>query len=564
MEKKGIIYLLIALVSVVYGQDTASYNHAYDDVSIYSSANKIFLGNFGQAHVDVLSPFADNQTYTPTIFRSTSDSLIYTDMYVAIGQPTGGLAKIEHHQPLSKRVMLNLGYFRSSFNGFYNRQLANVADFTSSLSFSSKDEKYEGQLFTRFYSRNNQLNGGIVDSNFNRFYNANNLEIGYPIQLNNATLQDREQIVDYTHQYHLKNDSFSSLSIKQTFNYFANKYRYVDVEDEFYQNYFYDTTMTNDSMKTEFLTHNLVVEAGLNQTKIYGGISNSYADYKANGAFIPSMIHSFLVGGNHTKNNFSVSLNGSYTFLGFLSGNYLFDVKTEYSHPKWLINSFKASALLQERTPDLWYYYYNSNHYQWDLGLTNETKQSLSVSVESTEKLKLKLGANVANTANTVFFDSAFIPKQTGIQWYQVYLTKKFEFTRWLGLESMVAYQNVQSNEPIELPNLYTNNRIYFQGRLLKKVLRFKVGIDVLYYSSYYGKGYNPSLDHFFVQNERLVGGYPFIDGFAEGYIKHNIAFFVKVQHANYGLLGTEYLAAPTYRQQDRIIQLGVKWRLYN
>lgn len=564
MEKKGILFILIFLVSFAYGQDTVSNDHVYDQVSIYQEANKIYLGNFGQAHVDVLSPFEDNKTYTPKIFHKGSDSLIYTDLYAAVGQATTGLAKVEHHQPLGRRVYLNVGYFRSSFTGLYNRQLANVSDFYGDISFRSKNDRYHGQFSTRFYSRNNQLNGGILDSNFNRYYEANNLEIGYPIELANATSQDREQILDYTHQFYFKKDSFGSFSIKQKFNYFANKYRYVDVEDEYYQNYFFDTTSSNDSMKTEFLTHDLVLEGGSNLLKAYGGISNSYADYKANGAFIPSMIHSALVGLSHKSNRLEASLDGSYTFSGFLAGNYLGTFKGSYKIPGKWFDAIDMSVSYQEKTPDLWYFVYNSNHYAWDVNLENETKQMAYVELRGSDQLRMKLGANVANTTNTIYFDSAFIPKQTGLQWLQVYLSKEFRFFKWLGLNSQVVYQNVTSNQPIELPNLYTTNRLYVQWRMFKKVLRVKMGADLLYYSSYYGKGYNPSLDHFYLQNERLIGGYPFIDGFVEGYIKNNVGFFVKVQHANYGLLGTEYLAAPNYRQQDRIIQFGVKWRLYN
>ena len=89
------------------------------------------------------------------------------------------------------------------------------------------------------------------------------------------------------------------------------------------------------------------------------------------------------------------------------------------------------------------------------------------------------------------------------------------------------------------------------------------IGLDVKYFSSFDAMDYNPVSNQFFLSNERSTGNYPVADIFINGKIQ-SVRFFIKVSHANEGLLGYNYYGALHYPIKDRSFQFGINWSFLN
>ena len=88
------------------------------------------------------------------------------------------------------------------------------------------------------------------------------------------------------------------------------------------------------------------------------------------------------------------------------------------------------------------------------------------------------------------------------------------------------------------------------------------MGLDVSFFTSYYANAYMPALGLYYLQNEKKIGNYPFIDFFFNMKIKRARIFF-KTEHVNSGFMGAYYLA-PHIPAPDRCIKLGINWAFYD
>ncbi len=543
--------------------DSTSLN-PFSDISIYKNVFDVHLSNVGQAKYSLLSPFNDNSRNLLTLLPSTGKTPFYTDVFFLTGTGREGVIEVSHHQPLSKTLYTNLNYVRSSNEGLYFNQKASVANFRGDLNFNGEKGRYGFKAKADFYTRKNELNGGVNDSVFKALYDSNASQALFPTLLD-ADLEKKYGEVDVTHFYNFSKDSLKDsqyFRISQSLNYYRERFDYVDGNTDFYSTSNIDTNGSNDSLKLIFLTHTLKASLERESYSVYAGLLSSYADYKADTVFIYSTIHSGLLGGKYKHNKLSIKSDNSYTFYGFLSGNFFTDNSFLYRDSSLLINDININLLARETTPMFYHSAYYSNRNNWDVPLNNERAFRLKVNANSF-KYKTQISALIENRSSFLYFDSVFSPKQTTINFFQLGLKKQVNINSWLTWTPQLFYQSVSSTVGIELPQFIIHQRLYAEGNLFKKVIKFRAGIDVLYYTDYNLKNYNPSFDSFSVQDKIKGGNYPFIDVFAEFYLKSYLAFFVKSEHVTNGLHGPNYLAAVNYRQVDRTIKLGLKWRLF-
>jgi len=55
---------------------------------------------------------------------------------------------------------------------------------------------------------------------------------------------------------------------------------------------------------------------------------------------------------------------------------------------------------------------------------------------------------------------------------------------------------------------------------MFRKVVEVQLGIDVTYYTSYYGDAYMPALGQFICKTKKELGNYPYVDFFFSMKIK--------------------------------------------
>ena len=135
---------------------------------------------------------------------------------------------------------------------------------------------------------------------------------------------------------------------------------------------------------------------------------------------------------------------------------------------------------------------------------------------------------------------------------------------RWKNfyLDNQLIYQNT-SNEVLPIPTFTINESVYFQNYMFSKVILFRVGFDIYYFSGFNGLAYMPAIGEFHLQDQQIIGNYPFIDLFFTFTLKRAF-FFVKMEHVNKGMAGNNFYNIPGYPVPPRAFKWGLKWTLYD
>ena len=117
---------------------------------------------------------------------------------------------------------------------------------------------------------------------------------------------------------------------------------------------------------------------------------------------------------------------------------------------------------------------------------------------------------------------------------------------------------------PVPTINVFTNLYLKFK---IAKVLAVEFGADGYWFSKYYAPDYCPQLSQFAIQqtaDSRVkIGGYPFIDVYANMHLKHT-RFFVMMSHVNGGSGNMQYFLAPHYPANGRVLRFGLSWNFFN
>jgi hypothetical protein len=138
------------------------------------------------------------------------------------------------------------------------------------------------------------------------------------------------------------------------------------------------------------------------------------------------------------------------------------------------------------------------------------------------------------------------------------------EFKWWkLALDNTVLYQKVDQNDAIlNVPQIVTRNSLYFTNYYFKKALYLQTGFIFNYFTKFYINDYNPVTAEAFVQNTKKVGDFPMIDFFVNARIRQT-RIFLKAEHFNSRMTGSDFYTAPNYPYRDFMIRFGVVWNFF-
>ena len=591
--KRIITLVLIFSSSVLFGQVTDTSRSIFENSSVYRNYQEVYLSNLGQAKYHLISPFQSNNHDFMDLFPDSSNSPTFTDVFYVSGSGRENYVNVNHTQRLGKTLFGKARILKTSSEGIYLGTEAELSNFELGLKYSPTNKPYSFEADFKNFKRYSNLNGGVSDSSFFSLLDSSNgnLKTTFPNQFN-STLNSSNSLdlkildVNFNHAYKFtssKIDSNSFLQIRQKLAYHRNQ-RNTNLinSSDFFANYYEDSVTTTDSLRLERVSHRVQLELISGHSLFSFGFGQNYFEYASLAPFTVHLENLFY--GEFLFNKDSIQFRSYGEFLmsdgGYESFEFRNEIAMKFSE-NFIFNSFQGKANILTDLPELYYNRYNSNHVRWNL--TNKTNfiTQLWVKVENTNK-KYGASLNYETQNNAVFFDENAQPIQTKISYLALSLNKDFEFTKWFFLSTNVHIQDVLTTENIEVPNLLIHNSLYFKGRLIRKVLRFKAGFNVLYYSKFTPRNYNPALDEFTIQSTTKVGNYPIIDVFSEFYIKQNFSFFVSVTHVNSNVFtgfnlnsinsnwnvsedfGKNYLAISQYPIQDRAFKFGIKWRLFD
>jgi len=128
-------------------------------------------------------------------------------------------------------------------------------------------------------------------------------------------------------------------------------------------------------------------------------------------------------------------------------------------------------------------------------------------------------------------------------------------------------YGQYSTNESIiPLPAFAGFQSTYLETWVVKNVLNMQLGWNVMFNTKYYAYAYMPATGMFYLQDEKLIGNYPFFDFFMNFQI-NRARVFVKTDGLNTvfnDFIGKRNYLAHRYPTNDYRIKFGVSWTFYD
>jgi hypothetical protein len=151
----------------------------------------------------------------------------------------------------------------------------------------------------------------------------------------------------------------------------------------------------------------------------------------------------------------------------------------------------------------------------------------------------------------------------------KMFTLKKYRSGAALRLYSEVHLQKTAGSPPLNLPFIFTRNRIGFEGVFARNMI-YSTGLEIRYHTPYKADNYSPFANQFFYQTSTTVSNRPEINFYGHFRIKSFNAFVraenLNTLQGNNGQFGfsKNSLSAPNYPYPDLFIHVGIWWRFVN
>jgi hypothetical protein len=573
-----------------------------------NSINNSFLGNMGSAVQSNLffvpnpkTDFIFIQTFTPYVFQSSAATyykvqMPFTKFGVNAGPGDEQDIDVLHTQNINKYFNAFIHFKSYTSEGQYINQENRNSTGIFGISYTQgRFATHANYVFSKISS---EENGGIVDNAF-----ILDTTLSSPSDINTRLtdgtnyMKDRQLFIDQKIGFFKTNVSDSAqrgaywFSLQYNYQMHKTNRIYEDTDDSYTdydlqsQNLYkhtYNGTTTFDSSffqsKTQFLRINLEENPkSYPFVGAYFGIgqqANNYYFFNKDTLFSYTQSaqksSQYLEGGLYRLKGkkFSFSANYTYFFHGYRQNDFALDgfISQRFGKQKKEV-VLKAEAGQYRNTPDYLLQKYYSNHYRWNNNFDAEYRSDLKFSVEL-PGLHTKMGSRFALLKNYIYLDTDALPQQydQAFTVLDVFADNQFNFWKF-GTITRLNYQKTSNDRVLPLPEFSGYFALYFAPNVYFKDthghMKFQLGADVSYWTKYYGQAYSPALAMFHNQNYQQIGDYPFIGAFWNVEIKR-MRFYIRYEHANYGLMGKNYFLAPNYPSNPSTLRYGLVWTFYN
>ena len=141
-------------------------------------------------------------------------------------------------------------------------------------------------------------------------------------------------------------------------------------------------------------------------------------------------------------------------------------------------------------------------------------------------------------------------------------ITDEFRYKTW-GFDAQLVYNMNSNKDLIRVPDFMARVSIYPTLSLFKNAAILQPGVDIFYNTAYYASAYMPALRMFYLQDEKKIGNYAYIDVFVNLMVKR-FRIFAKYQHINALWSQNRYYMVPHYPSQGGAFKFGLSWSFYD
>ncbi|MBN1926917.1 MAG: hypothetical protein JW798_13885, partial [Prolixibacteraceae bacterium] len=206
--------------------------------------------------------------------------------------------------------------------------------------------------------------------------------------------------------------------------------------------------------------------------------------------------------------------------------------------------------------------HWQSNHFKWENRFRKQHEVIIKGKI-SYPRFKLQTGVNYALLANYIYFNKFAVPDQYDKEFsvFSFWINKDFHLGPFCWSNKFV-WQEVSDNTAMHLPPLNVYSSVSFSG-VLFKVMKYQLGAEIYYNSPYYAESYQPATTSFYLQDEKIIGGFPYVNVFLNAKLKRTSAF-VLYQHANSWISDGKYFSSVGYPLNPASLRFGFKWTFYD
>lgn len=587
-------------------------------------ATNIYLGNIGNASRSLLfSPnFSagfdpgfhafDVYKYKLEKVRFFNTTRPYSEINYHLGSRVEQIIELMHTQNLKPNWNASFQYRLINSPGYFKSQKTNHNNYLLTSWFQSVNKRYNNYVALVGNKMQSAENGGIQDTadflnnpDFkDRFNIYTKLGGDDPFSSNFFTtrINTGNKYSEFTalirQQYDLgKKDSivtdstvvplfYPRLRFEHTFHLDKYSYTFQDYlgDSVYYQTYYdtslkklIDTFIVKDSWKilsNDFSIYQFPDAKNLQQFIKLGillqNISGEFATGKK--SFVNTVGHAEYR--NKTRNQqWDIEANGKLYFTGLNKGDYQAHISLQRLLGK-NIGSFQVGFENTSRTPS---FIFDSRSSFYFLKTTKDFKKENNTHLFASYFLpsfKFRLTGHYYLATNYTYIKNYFQLEQetTLFNLLQIAVEKTIKIGKKWNWHAEVYFQQAVGDAPVNVPVIYTRNRLAYEGNLGFKNLDIAMGLEMRYRTPYKADGYSPVQGQFYYQDSITIKNpLPDIAAYVHFRIRpfkafvrvENLNTARKIDNGGFGFTNNN-LIAPNYAMPGLQFRLGVYWSFVN
>lgn len=258
-----------------------------------------------------------------------------------------------------------------------------------------------------------------------------------------------------------------------------------------------------------------------------------------------------------------IRLNGRYTIGDFNNTGFVLQglANQHYRDKKGRSGDISFSFLTTSQQAGYFYGHFNSNYFRWDTSFSNQIMQLATFSLRYQG---LTARVEYQFISDYVYLNQQALPSQYkgSINLIRAELNEEFRWKVW-AFNAQVIYTINSNKDLIRVPDLMARASFSPTFSLFKNAAVLQPGVEVFYNTAYYASAYMPALRMFYLQDEKKIGNYAYLDVFINLMIKR-FRIFVKYQHLNSLWSEHRYYMVPHYPMQEGAFKFGLSWSFYD
>ena len=486
---------------------------------------------------------------------------------------------------LTPEFNLMIGYRGHRSEGHYAFEEVAFGSFRTSFNYTSKDKRYQLLGFYTYHDGQQQENGGLL-------FSTSQFESGDPQFVDRKLIDTR--LSDMNHR------------IVQRAYYINQRYKITEqlyaLQESHYDSRYFQMNQTRATSDFgEILMSGAIDDKhAVNATDLSGGLEfrnksigtlSTRLRYLKTGQYLKDTI----LGEELTQNRSTIY--NDLRVEGILNSNWgSVDLRSEVGVPLkqetqgLYINavvkvaldstvSLKAGLNRSERLPSLNRVRYASNYqpFHWNRRNTQPLVKfnSLYASLETDRWGSLAAGFDridnytyfaAINMEGILSSDETLVRPHVSdspVEIKYIEYQGALHYNKWT-LDLRARIQESGATESYyNIPKAILRSTLYYSTDLFEKAMFAQIGVKAHYFDAFYTDAYHPVLGEFYVQNEKMIGGYPLVDAFINAKVR-TMRLFLTYQHVNSSVSNNDYFAAPNYPYRDGVVRFGFVWNFFD